>query len=194
MARKVYISFKAEDADYKSAVQNLPHLEYVDKSLNQPINSNDEDYIMQVIRRDYLSDSTVTVHLIGLYGAEDRGWEEQKYIKRELQASLYHGTGNTKNGLLGVVLPDARPRVFRGQYSCMICGNMHNYVAVDDTTTISEFSYNYYIPNGRCAHTEEERYCVLTTWEEFTENPSDYIEEAFAKRSAPIAAKTKVRP
>jgi hypothetical protein len=194
MARKCYISFKAEDEDFKLDLQSLPHLDIVDKSLNEPINSDNEDYIMQVIRNEYLSDSTVTIHLIGLYGAESRGWTEQRFIKRELQASLYNGAGNTKSGILGVVLPEMESSVYKGSNTCMSCGGTHNTVAIGGSTTISEFSYNYYIPNNKCAHAEEDRYCVLTKWNSFIEDPDLYIEAAYAKRSAPIAAKTKVRP
>ena len=99
MARKCYISFKTEDIYYKNYILTHLDVDMIDKSLSEPINSNDEDYIMRVIRQDYLSDSTVTIHLIGLYGAENRGAYEQRFIKRELQASLYHGAGNTQNGL-----------------------------------------------------------------------------------------------
>jgi hypothetical protein len=194
MARKVYISFKVEDAAYKTAVQEMPNLDCIHKSLDQPINSNDEDYILQKIRSDYLSDSTVTIHLIGLYGAEDRGWNEQRFIKRELQASLYDGQGNTKNGILGIVLPAAVPNVYRGSYTCTTCGRSHNYVAIGDQSTVREFSYNYYIPNNKCAHDEDDRYCVLVKWDDFSADPTRYVEQAFDKRSAPIADKTKVKP
>ncbi len=194
MGRKVYISFKAEDIDYKTAIQAIPGLDYVDKSLNVPIDSTDEDYIMQKIRSDYLSDSTVTIHLIGLYGAENRGAYEQRFIKRELQASLYNSAVNTKNGILGVVLPAASTTIYRGSYTCQQCGGSHNHVAINDQSTISEFSYNYYVPHNKCAHSEEDRYCVLTKWEDFVADPETYIEAAYTKRSAPIASKTKVRP
>ena len=79
----------------------------IDKSLDDAIDSEDEDYIMKKIREDYLSESTVTIFLIGSHSAETLGKEEQKYIIRELQASLYDGKeGNSRNGILGVVLPD----------------------------------------------------------------------------------------
>lgn len=194
MARKVYVSFKAEDMAYKDEILAMPSFDCIHKSLNTPINSTDEDYILQCIREEYLSDSTVTIHLIGLYGADRRGWQEQRFIKRELQASLYDGAGNTKSGILGVVVPAAVDRVFKGTYTCSTCGNSHNLVAINDDTTIKKFSYNYYIPNGKCSHTEDERYCVLATWDEFCNNPTAYVEQAFVKRTAPIASKTKVRP
>src|SRR3989338_8307906 len=96
MAHKSFISFKTEDSAYKEAIQLLPNLDIIDKSLDEAIESDDEEYIMQKIREDYLADSTVTIHLIGLKSAEALGWEEQKFIKRELQASLYNGEGNTR--------------------------------------------------------------------------------------------------
>lgn len=194
MGRKVYISFKTEDLAYKTAIQAMDNLDYVDKSLNDPINSEDEDYIMRRIRADYLYDSTVTVFLIGEYSSEDRGAYEQRFIKRELQASLYSSEAHSKNGILGVVLPGMQDRVFGGKYSCSQCDGTHNLVSVNDSTVVSEFSYNYYIPNGRCSHTEDERYCVLVRWEDFEASPGDYIERAFEKRTASIASKTRVRP
>jgi len=147
MGHKCFISSKTEDFNYKKQILDYMDIDLIDKSLNEAINSNNEDYILQVIRRDYLADSTVTIFLIGSKSSDVFGWEEQKYIKRELQGSLYHGEGNTRNGILGIVLPHMYDSVFRGSYGCSTCGGSHNHVNVKDTT-ISEFSYNYYIPNG----------------------------------------------
>lgn len=194
VSHKCYISFKTEDIHFKQRIQSMSDLDIIDKSLDESINSNNEDYILQVIRSEYLADSTVTIHLIGLYGAEVRGMYEQRFIKRELQSSLYSGADNSKNGILGIVLPEAQSSVYKGRYSCSTCGGIHNLVAINNNTTVSEFSYNYYIPNGKCAHTEEERYCVLTPWESFVVDPNSFVETAFDKRLAPIASKTKVRP
>jgi hypothetical protein len=195
MARKCYISFKTEDEEYKLAVQNLENLEIIDRSLNIAIESEDEDYIMRKIREDYLSDSTVTIHLIGAYGAEDEGWEEQKYIKRELQASLYHREGNTKSGILGIVLPSMENAVYGGSYLCGKCLGKHNLVRINDSTTVKEFSGNYYVqPHSKCSYTEDERYCVLVRWQDFLLDPEKYIELAYEKRTAPVASKTRVKP
>lgn len=194
MGHKVYISFKTEDSGYKEAIQSWDYLDYVDKSLNSPINSNDIEYILRKIRDDYLRDSTVTVFLIGDRSAENLGEWEQQYIKRELQASLYNGAGNTKNGILGVVLPSMEDRIYQGSHTCSICGKTHNYVRVNDSTVIKEFSYNYYLPNTGCAWSEDERYCVLARWDDFRQNPNMWIDKAYEKRTDPIAAKTKVRP
>ena len=170
MARKCFISFKTEDITYKNYIQNDLNVDMIDKSLNEPIFSNDEDYIMSAIRKDYLSDSTVTIHLIGQYSSENRGSFEQRYIKRELQASLYNGQGNTKNGILGVVLPEISNSIYGDSYTCGTCGGPHNYVGINDITTIKEFSASYYIQNtayNKCSWNDNERYCVLVKWDDF---------------------------
>ncbi|MEP0265250.1 TIR domain-containing protein [Dokdonia sp.] len=194
MKRTCFISFKTEDIQYKEIIQNDLKIEMIDKSLNESIVSENEDYIMQRIREDYLSHSTVTIHLIGAYSAENLGQEEQKYIKRELQASLYDGVNNTKNGILGIVLPEIYDDVYTGNGVCSTCGETLNYVSINDRTAIREFSYNYHIPNGKCHWTEEDRYGVLVKWDDFVADSKKYIEQAFEKRTAPIAKKTKVYP
>ena len=62
---KCFISFKTHDMEFKKYIQENLAVDMIDKSLNEPINSQDEDYIMRKIREDYLKDSTVTIHLIG---------------------------------------------------------------------------------------------------------------------------------
>lgn len=194
MSHKCFISFKTEDKEYKRYIQEDLKIDMIDKSLNTPINSTDEDYIMRKIREDYLSDSTVTIHLIGEYSAENSLYENQAYIKRELQASLYNGENNTKNGILGIVLPNMYDKIFKGSEVCSVCGKSHNIVCINDSTVVKEFSYNYYIPKDGCSWSEEDRFCVLVKWSDFVKNHELYINKAFDKRSSPISAKTKVRP
>ena len=194
MSHKCFISFKTEDKKYKKYIQEDLKIDMIDKSLNTPINSTDEDYIMRKIREDYLSDSTVTIHLIGEYSAENLLYENQAYIKRELQASLSNGENNTKNGILGIVLPNMYDKIFKGSEVCSVCGKSHNIVCINDSTVVKEFSYNYYIPKDGCSWSEEDRFCVLVKWNDFVKNPELYINKAFDKRSSLISAKTKVRP
>ena len=194
MSHKCYISFKTEDIAYKNAIQNMG-IDMIDKSLNSPINSWNEDYIMRRIREDYLCDSTVTIFLIGKYSAENSPFQNQTFIKRELQASLYNGSGNTRNGILGIVLPEMMDTIFTGSYTCSSCGKKHNGVAINDSTTIKEFSRNYYIPStGKCSWSEDERYCTLVGWSDFVENPEYYIDQAFNKRSSDVSKKVVVYP
>lgn len=198
MKHKCYISFKTEDSWYKEEIQKWSddeRVDMIDKSLNTPINSENEDYIMRKIREDYLSDSTVTIFLIGLHSAETLGWEEQRFIKRELQASLYNGEGNTRSGILGVVLPSMYDSIYKGQSVCRICDKNHNIVAINDETVVKEFGRNYYLNNhGKCAYNEDDRFCVLVKWDDFKNNPNAYIEQTFNKRNHPIANEVIVRP
>jgi len=194
MTHKCFITFKTEDISYKEYIRDDMDVDMIDKSLNEPIYSDDEDYIMRKIREDYLSDSTVTICLIGTRSAENLGWDEQRFIKRELQASLYNGQDNSKSGILGVVLPSMYDTIYTGSGICNTCGKSHNYVNINDSTIVKEFSYNYYIPHDKCAWSDDDKYCVLVKWNDFENNPNYYIDKAFDKRTSEISSKTKVRP
>ncbi|MDN6290993.1 MAG: TIR domain-containing protein [Tetragenococcus koreensis] len=191
---KCFISFKSENMGYKEYIQEELNVDMIDKSLNDPINSEDEEYIMKKIRSDYLYDSTVTIHLIGSYSAENNLLEDQYYIKKELQASLSNTVLHNKSGILGVALPEVYDTIFGGKQTCLSCGEEHSIVNINNSTTITEFSYNYYIPNEKCAWSEDDRYCVLVKWDDFIKTPNDYIHQAYEKRFEKIAKKTKVRP
>jgi hypothetical protein len=198
MGHKCYISFKTEDVDYKSEIQKMKEegkIDFIDKSLNEAIDSNNPDYVMRKIREDYLSDSSVTIFLIGVGSDENLGEVEQQYIKRELQASLYNGEGNKRSGILGVVLPPMYNVIYRGSYTCPVCGGTHRALCIDDSTVIKEFSSNYFIkPHAGCGWSEDERYCVLVKWDDFISDPETYINKAYDKRNSDISKKVKVYP
>lgn len=198
MGHKCFISFKTEDIQYKRLIQSWVddnRVDMIDKSLNEPINSDDEDYIMKKIREDYLSDSTVTIFLIGKNSSESLGWLQQRYVKRELQASLYNGVGNTRSGILGVVLPEMYDKIHLGSYQCFACGKSHRLINLSDETVIKKFSKNYYLNNhGKCCYNSDDRYCVLVKWDNFKLDPNTYIELAFQKRTHPIANEVVVYP
>ena len=182
------IRYVGDPLDLKNIIEDIKN-----KEVSFVMDS--EDYILRKIREDYLSDSTVTIFLIGKHSSENLGEYEQRFIKRELQASLYHGKGNTKSGILGVVLPSMIDTVYGGSYNCLDCGGSHNYVGINDTTVIKEFSYNYYIPSpGKCSWSYDDRYCVVVKWSDFINNPSIYIDQAYNKRDEPISEKTRVKP
>ena len=199
MGHKCFISYKKEDLSYKNELVALfEEADVIDKTLDRVIDSNDGDYIMQVIRTNYLKGSTVTIFLIGEHSSENEGKDylgryKNYFIMRELQASLYNGKNNSRNGILGVVLPQMYDSIFKGTIKCSRCGNEHGYVNISDTTVIREFHENYYIkPHDGCAWSENERYCILVKWDDFFNDPSQYIQQAFDKRTNPIADKVKV--
>ena len=167
----------------------------IDKSLDYEIDSTNEDYIMKIIKEKYLRDSTVTIHLIGKHSAENAIGQDQIFIKRELQASLYDGENNRRNGILGVVLPEVENKIYYGNEKCEKCDTEHSIVAIDENTVVLEFYKNYYIPKYTgCSWNEDERYCVLVKWEDFIKFPEEYIEKAFEKRNSEISKKVTIRP
>ena len=85
--------------------------------------------------------------------------------------------------------------IYKGTEACLVCNGSHNIVAINDSTVIKEFGRNYYLNNhGKCAYSEEDRYCVLVKWEDFKTDPNTYIEKAFNKRYQPIADDVIVYP
>lgn len=199
MAHKCFISYKKEDKYYREEIDKLfDDRDVINKGLDTVINSNDGDYIMKKIREDYLKDSTVTLFLIGEHSSENEGvdylgQDKNYFIKKELQSSLYNGQGNTRNGILGVVIPSMYDSIYKGEYTCKTCGKSHNHVAVNDNTVIKEFSENYYLePHSGCAWREDERYCVLVKWDDFIVNPEKYINEAYEKRNSDLSDKVHV--
>lgn len=62
------------------------------------VQSDDAEYVMRKIRERYLSDSTVTIVLIGQHT-----WS-RRYVDWEIQASLRHGLNLLPNGLIGIRL------------------------------------------------------------------------------------------
>lgn len=65
------------------------------------INSDDKDYIMRRIREDHLTDSTVTIVLIG------KCTKHRKYVDWEIASTLRNDPNNKRSGLLAINLPSA---------------------------------------------------------------------------------------
>lgn len=63
------------------------------------INSNQSDYIMRRIREDYLSDSTVTIVMIGKCT-----WA-RKYVDWEISSTLRNDANNKRSGLMAIQSP-----------------------------------------------------------------------------------------
>lgn len=196
---KCFISYKKEDQAYRDyLVNNMGGENFVNKTLDRTIDSFDGNYVMRVIREDYLCDSTVTLFLIGEHSSENEGYDaygdKNYFIKRELAASLFNGEQNTRNGLVGIVLPAMYAQVYKGEASCVTCGKNHSIIDITDRTTIREFSYNYYTqPHSSCSWSDDDQYCVLVKWDDFIANPTKYINQGFDKRYADVATRIRIR-
>ena len=102
---KVFVSYHHEnDQKYRNDFEELFHDDYqifISKSVQiGDIDPNlKTDTVRQKIRNEYLSDSTVTVVLIGL-----ETWK-RKHIDWEISSSLRHTESNPRSGLIGILLP-----------------------------------------------------------------------------------------
>ena len=202
MSHNCFISFKKEDEYYKKEILEKWGADRIKgRSLDKWIESEDIDYIMQVIRSQYMKNTSVTLFLIGKHSSENEGFEyssedncyynKQNFIIRELKATFYDGKGNRRSGLLGIVLPDMYDAIYGGSYICSHCGEKINTVRINSQTVIREFSENYYLsPNCESGHCDESgRFCVLVKYDDFIKNPDKYIDKAFDKTNAEINKK-----
>ena len=199
MSHNCFISFKKEDEYYRKEISDLLGSERVlGKSLDKWIDSEDIDYIMQVIRSQYMDNTSVTLFLIGKHSSENEGFEysskdkcyynKQSFIIRELKATLYDGKGNRRSGLLGIVLPEMYGDIYGDTYKCSCCGKNVNLVRINPNTVIKEFSENYYLkPNCAEGHCDDDgRFCVLVRYDDFIKNPEKYIDKAYDKTESEI--------
>ena len=100
--RKTFISYYHKDDEQKRIeFENLTDDIIVNKSVaNNDIDSdNSDDYIKQLIQREYLKDTTVLVVLIG------NKTKCRKHVDWEISGALNYKVGNTYAGLLGLILP-----------------------------------------------------------------------------------------
>lgn len=105
--RKCFISYHHADQEaVNQFVRDFQHEQgsLIARGLGQEmtddiIDSTNTDYVMSQIRRRFLSDSTVTIVLLG------RCTWARRYVDWEIQSSLRRGETTTPNGLLGIKLP-----------------------------------------------------------------------------------------
>lgn len=111
--RKVFISFygvdESEVLDFVSwadsqgvLIPRLLHESYT----GDFVNSTNTEYVMDIIRRRYLQDTTITLLLMGTCT------HSRRYVDWELKASLRQGEVYIPNGLLAISLPSAPQKLF----------------------------------------------------------------------------------
>lgn len=104
---KVFIShYHADATDVNEFVNKFANEEkvftakIVGDDYDTSINSDDPEYIMRRIREDYLTDSTVTIVLIG------SETYKRKYVDWEIASTLRNDSNNKRSGLIGIYLPN----------------------------------------------------------------------------------------
>ena len=102
---KCFVSYHSADAEEAATFVEtfeeifIPRAIGVEEGDGSIIDSEDVDYIRDVIRTNYLRDSTVTIVLVGKCS-----WA-RKFVDWEIYASLRDAPTSYKNGLLGILLP-----------------------------------------------------------------------------------------
>lgn len=101
---KVFISYHHEnDQCYKDSLVACgeKYSIFLDRSVNagDVRGSLPDERIRQIIRDDYLRDSTVTIVLVG---AETR---RRKHVDWEIYSSMIDGKKNKKSGIIAITLP-----------------------------------------------------------------------------------------
>ena len=109
---KVFLSYyHNEDEDFRNRFEALFGNVIVSRSVNiGDIDPNAKtEYVRQKIRDEYLSDSTVTVVLVGAHT-----WQ-RKHVDWEIYSSLRDTQNSPRSGLIGILLP-TYPRSKQGIY------------------------------------------------------------------------------
>jgi len=101
--RKVFISYHHDDQDEVEDFLDKFEDSFISKILGVSdeddfIDSDDTDYIMRTIREKYLTDSTVTIVLLGKCT-----WS-RKYVDWEIASTLRNDSSNKRSGLLIITL------------------------------------------------------------------------------------------
>ena len=116
MAHRVFISYHHDnDQDYKEELIKLndEHEIFIDMSVGTDEISDElkDEEIREIIRDDYLKDSTVTILLCGTET------KNRKHIDWELYSSMYDGTVNKKSGIIVILLPSVKSEYYTCAHS-----------------------------------------------------------------------------
>lgn len=113
---KIFISYHhSNDQDYKEELESI-YCEWLDNCISRSVQDMDiddnlpDEKIREIIRDNYLKNSTVTVVLVG-----QETWK-RKHVDWEIYSSLYDGSKNKRSGLIGVLLP-SYPDLINNKYN-----------------------------------------------------------------------------
>lgn len=106
---KVFLSFHHQDDGYRQQFEQQFSNEFNPIFVNRSVQDGDidpnhqTDTIRREIRDNFISDSTVTIVLIG-----SETWK-RKHVDWEIGYSLTQTSQNTRSGLIGILLPSYQP-------------------------------------------------------------------------------------
>jgi len=184
---KVFISYHHKnDQEYKDELLkfNEKHNLFIDASVDtgEIPGDWDDQKIRQVIRDDYLKDSTVTILLVGTET------KYRKHIDWELYSSMYDGKINKKSGILVVHLPSANCSYFTSTHDGekeAIYPHIKSWTTVAERTTYDE-RYPYIPERIKDNLLANDVTISVVNWSDFTKsinNMNFLIEKTFEDRA-----------
>ncbi len=176
---KTFISYhhKNEQTQKEDIIKEFGAENFIDKSVaDGDIDPDtDESKIMNIIRTEYLQDSTVTLVLVG--------WEthSRPFVNSELQASLRDTENNKHNALIAVVIDDLYGKIYsENKCSCGCEARIKtNYY---DSYMPDLVKKNNQLVTNSCHYNDDEVYCAIIKYSLFITDPEKFINEAFDKR------------
>ena len=176
---RVFVSYyHTEDQDYREEFEGL-FSDIYDRYVSESVKMGDiddttlsTDRIRQIIRDDYLRDSTVTVVLVGAHT-----WQ-RKFVDWEIGSSLRHTKYNSRSGLLGILLPT---------FPCHtgLSGTLPPALSADIRTIYFNgrpISYDYRTIPPRLHDNIEQGFAKIYPWSNDPDTVQSWIHEAFTRR------------
>lgn len=156
--RKTFVSYyHHDDQDYRNRFENLFTDLVVSKSVDDgDINSDTSDeYIKQLIQKEYLSDTTLLVVLLG------PKTKCRKHVDWEISGALNHKVGDNYAGLLGLFLP-SHPSFGMNTYSAdsipkRLQANVESGYAILQDWTDDRVKIQQFIENAFSKRTESDK-------------------------------------
>ena len=179
---RVFVSYyHTEDQDYRDLFERL-FSDIHDIMVSESVEIGDiddtrlsTDRIRQIIRDDYLRDSTVTVVLVGAHT-----WQ-RKFVDWEIGSSIRKTQYNSRSGLLGILLPTfPRHTVLSGTLPSPL------WIPTTDIRTVSEngrlLSYDSRRIPPRLHDNIECGFAKIYPWTDNPDTVQSWIHEAFKRR------------
>jgi len=173
---RVFISYHhALDQWAKDQLQvwNEQHGLFTDMS----VNSNEVDdslpteRIREIIRDDYLRDSTVTIVLVGT------GTSGRKHVDWEIYSSMFNGKVNKQSGVFAIQLPSTNPQFWNAAHEgekATVYPDCTSWTTITDRT---EYERRYpYLPSRIIDNLlAPEGKVSVTTWDRITSDLNNLI-------------------
>jgi MTH538 TIR-like domain (DUF1863) len=119
---KCFVSYHADDeGEVASFIESFGHV-FIPRVIGLSeeddfIDSYDTDYVMDAVREQYLTDSTVTIVLLG------RCTWSRRFVDWEVYSTLRNDKLNRRSGLLAIVLPSIA-NAYQGRQQPRVADNI----------------------------------------------------------------------